>query len=125
LTTARNLEEAIATRVHRIEASAMLLRAKAKATRATNLATKNEFQRAEQQLEQATELLASARTALGEDHAYDQLLDSAKLGLSEATDAVRTHAEDLRKKLERVLSDAEWLVESLASDEKNAIAKER
>ena len=48
-----------------------------------------------------------------------------KLGLSEATDAVRTHAEDLRKKLERALSDADQLVENLASDEKNAIAKER
>ena len=103
----------------------MLLRAKAKATRATNLATKNEFQRAEQQLEQATELLASARTAFGKDQAYDQLLDSAKLGLSEATDAVRTHAEDLRKKLERALSDADQLVESLGVRREERDCKER
>jgi cellobiose-specific phosphotransferase system component IIA len=61
LTTARNLQEAIALRVRRLEARTTLLRAKAKALRAVVSASKKDFGRTEQYLEEATELLRTAR----------------------------------------------------------------
>ena len=88
-TAARNVEQVIALRVRRIEARATLLQAKAKASRAVSSAAKKDFERADQLLQDATELLQSAREALADDHAYDQLLDAMKLALREATTAVR------------------------------------
>jgi len=118
---ARNVEEAIALRVRRIEARATLLQAKAEATRAVSSAAKKDFQRAEQLLEEATESLRSARETLGEDHAYDQLLDAMKLALREATSTVRKQAEDVRQKIEQVLADTDRLVSRLESDEDKAV----
>ena len=117
---ARKVEEAIALRVRRIEARATLLQAKAKASRAVSSAAKKDFERADQLLEDATELLQSARETLGDDHAYDQLLDAMKLALREATTAVRAHAEDVRQKIEQVLTDTDRIVSSLESDEDQA-----
>ena len=114
---ARSVEEGIALRVRRVEARATLLQAKAKATRAVGVAGKRDFLRAEQLLEQATGLLRNARETLGDDHAYDQLLDAVKLALREATTAVRTQAEDVRKKIEQVLADTDRLVSTLEADE--------
>ncbi len=107
-------------RVRRVEARATLLQAKAKATRAVGVAGKRDFLRAEQLLEQATGLLRNARETLGDDHAYDQLLDAVKLALREATTAVRAQAEDVRKKIEQVLADTDRLVSTLESDEAKA-----
>ncbi len=117
---ARKVEEAIALRVRRIEARATLLQAKAKASRAVSSAAKKDFERADQLLQDATELLQSARETLGDDHAYDQLLDAMKLALREATTAVRAHAEDVRQKIEQVLTDTDRIVSSLESDEDQA-----
>jgi len=117
---ARSVEEGIAMRVRRVEARATLLQAKAKATRAVGVAGKRDFLRAEQLLEQATGLLRNARETLGDDHAYDQLLDAVKLALREATTAVRAQAEDVRKKIEQVLADTDRLVSTLESDEAKA-----
>jgi uncharacterized phage infection (PIP) family protein YhgE len=118
--TAEKVEKAIALRVHRIEARTTLLQAKAKATRAVGAAAKKDFDRAEQLLADATELLRSARETLGDDHAYDQFLDKTKLALRDATTAVRTHAEDVRQKIEQVLTETDRIVTTLESDEDKA-----
>jgi ElaB/YqjD/DUF883 family membrane-anchored ribosome-binding protein len=117
---ARNAEQAIALRVRRIEARTMLLRAKAKASRAVGAAGKQEFERADELLKEATELLRTARTTLAEDHAYDQLFDTMKNSLREATTAVREHAQNVRQKIEQVLTDTDNLVRNLELDEQKA-----
>jgi len=117
---ARNVEAAIALRVRRIEARATLLEAKVEASRAVGLAGKKDFERAEELLERATELLRLARETLDNDHAYDQLLDKMRLALREATVAIRARAEDVRQKIEEVLADTERIVSTLESDEAKA-----
>ena len=84
------------------------------------MAAKKDFERADRLLADATELLQSAGETLGDDHAYDQLLDAMKLALREATTAVRAHAEDVRQKIEQVLTDTDRIVSSLESDEDQA-----
>ena len=49
-------------------------------------------------MEEAWELLRTVGEILGEDCAYDPLIDVVKAALSEATAAVRMQAEDTRKK---------------------------
>jgi hypothetical protein len=119
-TAARNVEQAIALRVRRIEARTTLLQAKAKASRAVSSAAKKDFERADQLLADATELLRNARETLGDDHSYDQLLEAMKVALREATTAVRAHAENVRQKIEQVLTDTDRIVSSLESDEDRA-----
>jgi hypothetical protein len=58
--TARETECAIAVRVYRLDALVDLLLAKAKASRAVSFASRKEFVHAEQQLEEAAELLQAA-----------------------------------------------------------------
>jgi len=57
-----------------------------------------DFERADQLLADATELLRNARETLGDDHSYDQLLEAMKVALREATTAVRARAENVRQK---------------------------
>lgn len=114
---ARQAERAIAVRAHRLEARVDLLFAKAMAIRAIGYADKQEFFQAEERLEAASERLRAARQVLGDDHAYDQLLDAVRDALREATVAVRSRAEILRGKLESVLSQTDRLVQRLESDE--------
>jgi len=117
LGTAHEVEETITLRVRRLEARAMLLRAKARTTRAVTAASKEEFDRAEEYLEDATELLRTARATLGEDHVYDRLFDAVKDSLRSASHAVRVHAENVREKIETVLADTDRLVGRLEADE--------
>jgi hypothetical protein len=98
-----------------------LLEAKAKTTFAViSAASKKNFDRAEQLLADATELMRNARVTLGDDHAYDPLLDKMKLALRDATIAVRAHAEDVRQKIEQVLTETDRIVTSLESFEEKA-----
>jgi hypothetical protein len=122
--TARNVERAIAIRVRRIEARAMLLRAKAKTTLAVNAASKQELQRAEQLLQEATELVLTAHEVLVDDHAYDQLFESMKKAVRDATTAVQQHAQNLRARIEEVLEETDRLVNCLEADEQRAADQE-
>src|SRR5258708_12380085 len=100
-----------------MEAGAIMMKAKAKAARAQNAAASKEFERADQSLAEAADFLRDARETLGDDHAYDAKLDAIKSSLREATNAVRTHAEDIRKRIEQVLADAHRIVSTLESDQ--------
>jgi hypothetical protein len=121
VSAAHSAEEAIALRVRRMEARATLMQAKAKATRAQSAAANREFERADQLLAEAADLLRDARETLGEDHAYDAKLDAIKSSLREAANAVHTHAEDIRKRIEQVLADTDRIVSTLESDETKAL----
>jgi hypothetical protein len=115
--TAQRIEEAIALRVRHLEACATLLQAKAKASRAQAAAAKDDFQRADELLADAADLLRSARETLGSDRDYDLQIDSMKQGLRAATAAVRARAQDTRSRLDRVLVDADRIVGALEPDE--------
>ena len=117
---AQSVEQVIALRTRRAEARAVILFAKADATLAVSAAALKDFERADELLEEATVMLRNVREILGDDHAYDHLLDKMKLALRDATTAVRAKAEDVRQRIERVLTDAERLVSSLESDEAKA-----
>jgi len=121
VSAAHSAEEAIALRVRRMEARATLMQAKAKATRAQSAAANREFERADQLLAEAADLLRDARETLGDDHAYDAKLEAIKSSLREATNAVHTHAEDIRKRIEQVLADTDRIVSTLESDETKAL----
>lgn len=114
---AQTAERSIAFRVRRIEARATLLQAQWKAGRAVDAAAKRDFERADQLLGDATELLRHAQHILADDHARDELLEAMKLKLHSATAAVRSHAADARQRAEFVLTDAERLVAALESDD--------
>lgn len=114
---AQKVERTIAFRVRRIEARATLLQAQAKAARAVDAAAKRDFERADQLLEDAADLLNRAQQILADDHARDELLEAMKLKLRSATTAVRSHATDARQRAEFVLADAERLVAALESDD--------
>ncbi len=124
ISVARNVERAIALRVRRIEARAKLLRAKAKTIMAVSVASKLDFQRAEQLLEEATDLWREAREVLADDHAYDQLFEAMKRSLRDATIAVQSKAQNARAKIEDVLVETDHLVSSLESDEQSASEEE-
>jgi hypothetical protein len=117
IATAQQVEQEIAFRVRRIKARALILRAKAKATRAVELADKRDFERADQLLDEATELVHEVREVLGDDHARDELLLKMKLSLRSASVAVRARATEARARVEFVLQDADRLVKALESDE--------
>jgi ElaB/YqjD/DUF883 family membrane-anchored ribosome-binding protein len=119
---ARNVEKALAVRVRRVEARVLFLESKAKATLAVGLTATRAFDRAELLLEEASELIWMARDTLGDDHAYDALMEKMKADLRDATAAVRSHAENIRQKIEEALSDADRLVSALESDEAKAAA---
>jgi cellobiose-specific phosphotransferase system component IIA len=118
--TARSVERAIGIRVRRIEARALLLRAKAKTTLAVTAASKEDPQRAEERLREATELVRTAHGVLNGDHAYDQLFQAMKESLRSATTAVQQRAQNLRARIEEVLQETDRLVSSLEADEQEA-----
>ena len=120
LKTAQSVEHALGIRVRRIQARTDLLRAKLKVNHAVDAAEIRDFDRAEQFLSEATDLLQAARKTLGDDLAYNELIFQIKWELRDATAAVRSQAENIRQKIERVLSDADRLVGSLESDEREA-----
>jgi hypothetical protein len=118
--TAQSIEQGIARRARRVEARAALLFAKGDAKLAVGAAALKDFARADELLEEADVILRNVREILGDDHAYDQLLDKMKLAVRDATAAVRSHAQDVRTKIEQVLTDADRLVGTLESDEEKA-----
>lgn len=120
MTTAHSIERGLRRRVRRIEARGSLLFAKSAALLAIRWARKEEFDRAEKRLDEATALLALARETLRADHAYDEQLEIVKRSLAEATIAVRQKAQDARQRIERVLAETDKLLGALESDETKA-----
>jgi len=124
-TAARQAEESIGLRVRRIEARALLLHAKAKATLAVRAASKYDFPRAKQRIEEATELLRRARATLYDDHAYDDEMDDMEAALHQAGAAVKENAKDALTKIQKVMSDSDRIVGSLEVNEARAIVQGR
>ena len=117
LTAARTIESGIAGRVRRLEARTLLLAAKVRATRAVSFAEKREFERAERQLVHAADLLRIAYKTLRGDAAYDEGLATVELALAAARAAVRAKAEDTRRLIEQVVTEADAVVGRLEADE--------
>ena len=124
ISVARDVERAIALRVRRIEARSKLLRAKAQTMLAVSVSSKLDFQRAEQLLEEATDLWREAREVLANDHAYDQLFEAMKRSLRDATIAVQSKAHNAHAKIEDVLVETDHLVSTLELDEQRASDEE-
>lgn len=116
---ARQAEQAIASRVRRLQARATLIHAKSKAARAQRAAAVRDFERADHLLAEATEHLFDARELLHDDRAQDlhleQQLDAVRYSLREATAAVRTRAENVQKRLDKLLADSDRIVSTLES----------
>ncbi|HZR17412.1 MAG TPA: hypothetical protein VFE51_08800 [Verrucomicrobiae bacterium] len=122
-TAARQAEESIGLRARRIEARALLLHAKAKATLAVRAASKYDFPRAEQRLAEATELLRRARATLYDDHAYDDQMDDMEAALHQAGAAVKEKAKDALTTIQKVVSESDRIVGSLESSEAKAVIR--
>jgi hypothetical protein len=120
VTAAQNTEEAFTLRVHRLEARIDLLTAKCKANRAIATAEKNDFNRAQQCLDEAAELLERERQKLGDDHVYDRSFDSVKAALWDTLGAIREHATDARQKVDQLIGETDQFVRALESDEEKA-----
>ena len=114
------VERAIAERVRHIEARAIILQVKGKTSRAVHATKRKDFARADALLTEGAELLRNAREVLGNDHAYEHLIETMKAALRDATSAVRAQAQNVQQQIERVLTDADRLVGSLESDEEQA-----
>ena len=121
----KKLEESIKRRVHHIDARARLIEAWDRAALAVIAAEKNNFDRAEQLLLEATELLHTASHILEEDHIYEEQFDVVKKALRTATIAVRGRATDARQKIEQVMTETDRVVSALESDEKKAAGETR
>lgn len=120
IAAARQAEAGIARRARRVHARVLIVEVKGKATLARRAAESHEYDRADTRLAEAIELLGEVRTVLGDDHAYDAQLDSLRSALREAVSAVRTRAEDTRRRIEQVLADADEVIDRLESDERTA-----
>lgn len=123
LATAQSCERSLRRRVHRMQARGSLLYAKGAATLAIRWVRKEEFQRAEKRLDEATALLALARETLRADHAYDQQFEVVKRALAEATGAVRAKAQDVPRRVEYVLAETDKLLGALETEEQQAADK--
>lgn len=123
LATAQAIERSLRRRVHRMQARGSLLYAKGAATLAIRWARKEEFQRAEKRLDEATALLALARETLRADHAYDEQFEDVKRALAEATGAVRGQEQDVPQRIEHVLTETDTLLGALETEERQAADK--
>lgn len=110
---AKATERNIARGARRVHARVVLLEAKAKARLAQRAASDKDWDRADARLADASELLAEARSILDGDDAFDAELDRFRDALRDAASAVRTRAEDTRRRIDQVLADADLVVTSL------------
>ena len=117
VSAARQAEAGIARRVRRVHARVLILEVKSKSGLARRAASADEYDRADTRLSEAIELLGDVRAILRDDHAYDPQLDSLKSALREAVTAVRTQAEDTKRRIDHVLADADTVIARLESDE--------
>ena len=117
---ARATERGIATRVRRAQAQVMLLEVKAKAALAQRAAADGAFDRADARLTEATDLLSEERAIVPDDIAYLQGLDAIRDTLRQAVLAVRSQAQDTRRRIDQVLVDTDRVVTTLESDERQA-----
>jgi len=121
---ARATERGIARRARRMQARIVIIEVKGKARLAEHAARDRDFDRADARLAEATDLLGEARTILADDDAFDTELDAIRDALRHAVTAVRSQAEDTRRRIEQVLADADRVVTSLEADEGQAAGTE-
>lgn len=117
---ARNVEQGLARRARRIHARVVLLEVKANAALAARAADDTDFERADRRLAEASHLLAEARAILDDDHVIGEELASMKLRLLDAAEAVRTRAEDTRRRIDTVVADTDRVVGDLEAAEDHA-----
>jgi membrane-associated HD superfamily phosphohydrolase len=120
MVTAHSVERGLRRRVRRIEARGSLLYAKASDVLAVRWLRKQEFDRAEKRLDEATALLALARETMRADHAYDEQFDIVKRTLADAITAVREKSADSISRIERVIAETDKLLNALETDETEA-----
>lgn len=126
LTLARQTQDSLVRRVNRMEARVAILQARWKIDKSVELADKLEFDSAERKLQEAVMLIKDARQALGEDGEYEAKLDAMRDSLEVAVSSVKAKAENIRAKIDQVISDTDKLVaafesnEQLADDEQKA-----
>jgi hypothetical protein len=117
LAAAQAAQQALIRSVHRLEAQTWILTAKGKTKSAMSRANDGDFMSAEKRLVEAIELVRDTRDILGEDRVYDAQLRIVAQSLREAVTAVRAKADDVRKRIEQVMSEADTLVSSFESDD--------
>jgi hypothetical protein len=120
IAAARATERGIARRARRMQARVLIIEVKGKARMAEHAARDRDFDRADARLADATDLLAQAQTVLADDNAFDDDLDAIRDALRQAVNAVRSQAEDTRRRIEQVLADADRVVGNLEADEGQA-----
>jgi TolA-binding protein len=117
---ARATEEALAKRVHRLEARVDALRAKREINLALAKAKQNDFDKADEYLQEAVALLKDARETLGNDYAYESELSDVSESLRQAVAAIKAHAADVQARIEKVVTRSDTLLSALESDEQAA-----
>lgn len=117
---ARSVEQGLARRARRIHARIVLLEVKASAALAARAASNHDFDRADRRLAEASHLLGEARAILDDDHVIAEGLAAMKLRLLDAAEAVRTRAEDTRRRIDTVVADTDRVVGDLEAAEDHA-----
>jgi DNA repair exonuclease SbcCD ATPase subunit len=114
LSAAQSAESSLSRRARQLEARVELLRIKAEALAAKAFAEKQEFDRADVLLHRAVTSLEDARTMLGRDDALASELEDVARSLRDAITATRSRAEDLRRRIDKVITDSDSLVAALS-----------
>lgn len=117
VTAARQTEKAIASRVRRLKARAMLLLAEVKVNAARTAVIDQRFSAAEELLDETADLIRHASNVLAEENGYDLVIESVCRALREATTSLRSHAEFTVKKMDRLLEENNRIVEQLEAEE--------
>lgn len=124
IATARETQNGLMKRVHRLEARVSILAAQWEAGRALKWAEKAEFDRAEENLQEAVARIREAKATLADDDAYDSQLEAVNHSLREAILAARAKAEAFRSRVEKVVADSDALIATLENSEDKLEARE-
>ncbi|QDU74558.1 hypothetical protein Pan97_15670 [Bremerella volcania] len=124
---AREAEQAVTSRVHRLEARVDVIEARHEISRAKANADSQEFDKAEQQFHEAISHIKGAKEKMADGTALDAQIDAARSSLVDAAKAVEAKAveakaveakaEQAGNKIEKAESDARALVKSLVGDD--------
>lgn len=117
LVAARRVQAAIADRVRRLEARALLLLAGWKAHSARVAAIEQRFAEAEELLDEASGLIGRADDNLKCDPHFEIMSDGLRRAMREAAASLRAHADLTVRKMDRLLAETERLVRDLERDE--------
>lgn len=112
---ARAIEETLARRIHHIEATIQVLRARAEIAAAERLADRGEFIQAERLLEDAVSTVREAQVRLRDELADESKFAPVLAALHDAVRLIRARAEDHKREIDSALIASDALVASLQS----------